>query len=170
MELDELFATVKSSLEDLGIKFEGHPENGRFNMLVQGNSGIWETSIRCEQSPDFVNVLCYAPLKPANEATSQVPSVLSGLNSGLRVGAFYQNPEGRVVLRMALPIIAGGDIKSQVKVIIGSAFDTMDQRLHVVSLSSSATTANKSFVAEMARTTQTNGQASLTETSRIELN
>jgi hypothetical protein len=64
METNALFDAVKATLEDLSMKFEARPEEGRFRLLVEGKGGFWDTHIHCEQDPAFVHVICVSPAKP----------------------------------------------------------------------------------------------------------
>jgi hypothetical protein len=166
----ELFNAVKSTLENLRMTFAAAPEEGSIRMLAQGKGGYWDTYIQCEPDPASVHVLCIFPVKPLEEAASNLASLINSLNSRLRLGVFYQNEDGHIIYRLTMRLLAGAEAKTMAELIVGTALKTMDDEFHLIALCSSSAPQSHKALAQHLPNPKAIHDGSQSETARFQLN
>jgi hypothetical protein len=158
MNNTELFAEVRSWLENEKLAFLADEEGTSFQMRMNLDNGLIPVRLLCEEAPPILQVICSIPVKVPKAKISSTGLVLHRLNLRLRVGAFHLEADaGLVLFRLAQPILAEADMEQQFRDAFGVALNIVDDHVPPLALhfcatpSAHETLANLRPVTEMDR-------------------
>ncbi len=152
MKCEDLFNEVKNWLETERIDFSADSENATLEGWMTAANGMVQVSLRCEESPVILQVVCGFPLRVPKEKIADTALFLHNLNASLRIGSFCLNPELRmIVFRLTVSVRPEADLRHQFCETFATALGTCDDYLSPLALLLSSTTAAQKLVAKFAQ-------------------
>lgn len=170
MNRSELFNEVKSWLESGEITFVA-PDEESFRFRVNGDHGLFDVRLLCEDEPALLQVTCPLPVRIPAEKVSETGLVLHNINTRLRIGAFHFHVEERVVdFRLTMLIRTEAPLAEQFGQTVGTTVTTMDEHIRCLGLLACATREAEQAVAKLLPHADAAGETTRFTNRRLELN